>query len=131
MAIIPLISACATKHTEKKQDLEAWVGTSVEALDTHALFSTMPMFRTNTDGGTEIRNYAYGYDFGECFGKAGASSPGDFVNTNAFIACSSSRIVCNNLFYIKEEKIIEYAPTGRCHTDRRTQPETRHVTTKS
>lgn len=131
LVIVPLLAACATERTEQKQDLEAWVGVSVETLDTHVLFSTMPMFRTNTDNGTEIRNYAYGYDFGECFVKAGASKPGDFVNTSTFITCSSSRIVCNNLFYIKEEKILEYAPTGRCHLDIRTQPTTRHVTTKS
>ena len=131
MALIPLFSACAiTEPTVKQQDLVAWLGISIEALDTHTQFSIMPMFRTNSDSGTEIRNYAYGYNFGECFAKAGASHSGDFVDINTFITCSSSRIVCNNLFYIKEGKILEYAPTGRCNTDRKTQPERRYLQSK-
>ena len=89
------------------------------------------MFRTKTDNGTEIRNYAYGYNFGECFGNAGANKVGDFVNGNAFTTCSSSRIVCNNIFYLKEGKVVEYAPTGRCYTDAKVQPEARHLRLKS
>ena len=133
MAIISMITACATTpaRTVRQQDLDAWVGVSVEALDTHAFFIKVPMFRTRTDSGTEIRNYAYGFNLGDCFGNAGARKVGDFVNENAFTACSSSRIVCNNLFYIKEEKVLEYAPTGRCDTEAKLQPEVRYLRLKS
>ncbi len=124
MVLISLISACATtERSVRQQDLDAWVGVSVERLDTHAFFKTVPMFRTRTDNGTEIRNYAYGYDFGECFEENGAIKVGDFVSGNAFIQCSSSRIVCNNIFYIKEAKVLEYAPTGRCYTEEKVKPE--------
>jgi hypothetical protein len=129
--IIFLLAACASPPPVRQQDLHAWVGISVEALDAHTFFKTMPMFRTRTASGTEIRNYAYGYDFGECFGKEGASQFGDFVNENAFITCSSSRIVCNNIFYIKEDKILEYAPTGRCDTDERVQVEAHNLVPKT
>ena len=129
--IIFLLAACASAPPVPKQDLHAWEGISVEALDTHTFFKTVPMFRTRTASGTEIRNYAYGYDFGECFGKEGASQFGDFVNENAFITCSSSRIVCNNIFYIKEDKILEYAPTGRCDTDERVQVEAHNLVPKT
>jgi len=131
MTIASLLVACATEPSVRQQDLDAWVGVSIEALDTHAFFKTVPMFRTNTDNGTEIRNYAFGYDFQECFGKTGASKVGDFANGNAFIICSSSRIVCNNMFYIKEEKVLEYAPTGRCDTDEKVQPEALYLRIKS
>ena len=132
MAIVSLILACATTtRTVRQQDLDPWIGVSVEALDTHTFFMTVPMFRTKTDSGTEIRNYAYGYDFGECFGDAGAKMVGDFVKGNAFITCSSSRIVCNNIFYIKKEKVLEYAPTGRCYTDEKVQPKARYLRIES
>jgi len=131
MTIISLLTACTTTHTVRQQDLDAWNGVSVEALDTHALFRKIPMFRSRTSSGTEIRNYAYGYNFEECFGNAGANKIGDFVNGNDFIICSSSRIVCNNIFFIKEEKVLEYAPTGRCDTSANIQPAARYLRAKN
>ena len=131
MAVIALLTACTTKPTVQQQDLDAWSGVSVEALDTHALLRKAPMFRTRTNSGTEIRNYAYGYDFEECCGEAGANKVGDFINGNDLIICSSSRIVCNNMFYIKEEKVLEYAPTGRCDTSEKIQPAARYLRPKS
>ena len=124
MAIASLLAACATV---RQQDLDAWVGVPVEALDTHSFFITVPMFRTRTETGIEIRNYANGRDVAQCFGNAGASTVGNFVNANAFTRCSSTRIVCNNIFYIKDGKVIEYVPTGRCFTDERAQPEARYL----
>jgi len=124
MAIVSLLAGCATV---RQQDLDAWVGVPVEALDTHSFFITVPMFRTRTDSGIEIRNYANGRDVAQCFSNAGASTVGNFVNANAFTRCSSTRIVCNNIFYIKDGKVIEYVPTGRCYTDERAQPEARYL----
>ena len=125
MVILPnlLWVACASVESAPKPNVAEWDGVSVEALDSHTFFKTMPMFRTKTASGTEIRNYAYGYDFRECFGKAGADKFGDVVDGEVFITCSSSTIVCNNFFYIKEETILEYAPTGRCLLKRNVLPE--------
>jgi hypothetical protein len=124
------LSACAGLIV-RQQDLDAWVGVPVEALDTHSFFVTVPMFRTVTPSGIEIRNYANGEDFASCFTNAGASRSGNFVNANAFTSCSSGRVVCNNLFYIKEGKVVEYAPTGRCYTDSSLQPQARYQRLKS
>jgi hypothetical protein len=130
MIILAMGVSCASVPPAPQQDLAAWKGASVEELDAHTFFKTVPMFRTKTDSGTEIRNYAYGYNFGECFGQAGASKFGDFVHENDFITCSSSRIVCNNIFYIKEEQVLEYAPTGRCDIDEKVLPERRVLNPK-
>ena len=131
LGIVFLISSCATNEpTVRQQDLDAWLGASVEALDEHAFFKKERMFRTRTSGGTEIRNYAYGYNFLECFGRAGATRFGDFVDDHTFITCSSGRIVCNNLFYIRDGKVLEYVPTGRCTTDEKVQPEARFLKSK-
>ena len=48
------VAACAMV---RQQDLDAWVGAPVEALDTHSFFITVPMVRTRTDSGIEIRNF--------------------------------------------------------------------------
>ena len=127
MTILALVASCASVPPAPQQDLNVWKGVSVEELDAHTFFKTVPMFRTKTDSGTEIRNYAYGYNFGECFGQAGANKFGDFVNENDFISCSSSRIVCNNIFYIKKEQVLDYAPTGRCDMDEKFLPQSHEL----
>lgn len=114
VAIAVTVTACATV---RKQDLDAWVGIPVEALDTHSLFITVPMYRSITSSGIEIRNYANGADVAQCFSNASGSKTGKYVNANAFTTCSSGRVVCNNIFYIKDGVVIEYAPTGSCYTD--------------
>jgi hypothetical protein len=125
IVIALLLSACAGLLV-RQQDLDAWVGVPVEALDTHSFFITVPMFRTVTESGIEIRNYANGRDVASCFTNAGANRSGNFVNATAFTSCSSGRIVCNNIFYIKDGKVVEYAPTGRCYTDSSVQPQARY-----
>ena len=117
------MSGCATV---RKQDLDAWVGVPVEALDTHSLFLTVPMYRSVTSSGIEIRNYANGADVAQCFSNASANKSGKYVNANAFTTCSSGRVVCNNIFYIKDGVVIEYAPTGSCYTDESVQPQARY-----
>jgi len=124
VAIALTITACATV---RKQDLDSWVGVPVEALDTHSLFITVPMYRSITSSGIEIRNYANGADVAQCFGSASGSKTGKYVNANAFTTCSSVRVVCNNIFYIKDSVVIEYAPTGRCYTDETVQPQPRYL----
>ena len=126
ISLVALVVGCHVRQ----QDLDAWVGMPVEALDTHSIFITIPMYRTVTESGIEIRNYANGRSVANCFGTAGANTVGNFVSANAFTTCSSGRIVCNNIFYIKNGKVIEYAPTGRCYTNETAQPEARYLRLK-
>jgi hypothetical protein len=128
VALLPFVVACATV---RQQDLDAWVGVPVEALDTHSFFITVPMYRTVTASGIEIRNYANGRTVASCFGTAGATGTGNFVNANAFSTCSSGHIVCNNIFYIKNGMVVEYAPTGRCYTNETVQPQARYLRLRS
>ncbi|MBU2590438.1 MAG: hypothetical protein KKC21_00250 [Nitrospinae bacterium] len=124
--IAVVLVACATVRTVRQQDLDAWVGVPVEALDAHSLFLTIPMVRTKTESGIKIRNYANGRNFGGCSGLGFANVAGSWVNANSFSTCSSGWVGCNNIFYIKDGKVIEYAPTGRCFTDERVQPQARY-----
>jgi hypothetical protein len=36
-------------------------------------------------------------------------------------------VVCNNIFYIKDGKVVEYAPTGNCYTDETVRPQARYL----
>lgn len=126
VAVVASLTGCATV---RQPDLDAWVGMPVEALDTHSFFLTVPMIRTVTSSGIEIRNYANGADFSSCAtsGSAAVSRSGKAVSGSQFTQCSSTRVVCNNLFYIRDGKVLEYKPSGRCYTNETVRPETRYL----
>lgn len=117
-----LIAGCATV---RQSDLDAWVDMPVEALDTHPLFVTLPVVVTKTAGGVEVRNYANGMDVSRCSGQARASGSRRYVTADAFSNCTHDRVVCNNIFYIRDGRVLEYAPTGRCYTDSTVRPQAR------
>ncbi len=129
--MLSLVSLVAlTGCSVRQKDLDAWVGQPVEALDTQPFFLTLPMVKTFTQSGVEIRNYINGRNIGRCFGSGyiyGATY--NSANYNTFSNCVSGFGACNNIFYIKNEKVIEYAPTGsggmRCFTDDRVLPSSR------
>jgi hypothetical protein len=120
-----LLSSCAGLAV-RKQDLDAWIEIPVEALDTHSLFLTVPMVRTKTDSGIEIRNYANGRNMSSCSGAGSTYVAGKWVQGNAFSNCTSGWRGCNNIFYIRDGKVLEYAPTGQCYTNESVQPQERY-----
>lgn len=107
--------------TVRQQDLSAWEGVPVEALDTHPVFLSMPMYKTFSDSGMEIRNYANSEKSEQCFASVGGHH-GKHTNYSAFMTCSENRLVCNNLFYIQDRKVVRYTPTGNCYTDDSVRP---------
>jgi hypothetical protein len=99
----------------------------VQALDTQPMFLTMPMVKTVTAEGTEIRNYVNGRNIGVCMG--GGTIAGTTVSTatyGQFIRCMQGFAACNNIFYIKNGIITDYMPIGtggmRCYTNDMTRP---------
>lgn len=124
--ILATMTGCAGMLV-RQQDLDAWVGVPVEALDTHSLFATMPMSRTISPSGIEVRNYANGRQVANCTGFGNANRFGRTVNATTFNTCTQNWRGCNNIFYIKDGAVIEYAPTGNCITDGSVQPEERYL----
>ena len=120
-----LLAGCGTV---RQSDLDTWVGMPVEALDTHSFFITLPMTKRVTAGGIEVRNYDNTRVIQDCDDMAYAA-PVRGGSTYAYGAgsCSSTKIGCNNIFYIKGGKVLEYAPTGRCKTDERVRPQKRYL----
>ena len=135
------LAACASPIAPgqlRQSDLDAWIGQPVEALDTQPFFITLPMVKQITENGVEIRNYVNGENVANCFsrgssfGSANASSPTfayGQMHYNSVTNCVSDSGACNNIFYIKNGKVLEYAPTGsgmtRCMTDDRVLPSKR------
>ena len=114
--IVVSIFGCASV---RQQDLDAWVGVPVEALDTQSFFLTLPMVKTVTDSGVEIRVYPNKRAVGGC-GSFGSVS---YANFQSFQSCSMQLAGCDNIFYIKDKRIIQYKPVGNCFTDERVRPE--------
>jgi hypothetical protein len=118
------ISGCQSVHQE---DLVSWEGAPVSALDAHPFFLTLPMVRTVTADGTEIRNYVNGRNIGSC-GGGGSVYGGtvDMATYRQFSSCTSPFAACNNIFYIKNGRIIRYTPTGsggtHCMTNEQLRP---------
>jgi hypothetical protein len=61
------------------------------------------------------------------FQKGPMLDRGAASSTGAFICPFHPRHGVPPLFYIKDGKLIECAPTGRCYTDETVQPESRYL----
>jgi len=126
IVVSAMISGCVSPLVVRQQDLDAWVGMPTAALDTHSYFLTVSMVRTLTDSGIEIRNYVNEREVSTCLGSGHAQAQGKYVNSNTFSTCYSQSIECNNIFYIKDGVVLEYAPTGNCYTSELVTPQTRY-----
>lgn len=123
-----LLSVClAGCASVRQEDMDAWIGQPVVALETHPVFATMRLVRTRASDGSEVRNYINGTVVSSCSG-GGNISAGivDFASYNSFMSCMHQHPACNNIFHLKEGKIISYTPIGtggaRCFTDARAKP---------
>ena len=120
MAFLLAIAACMSVREE---DLESWVGQPVELLDTHPLFMTVPLETRYSNDGVEVRNYRNGRTFSNCSGNTNFNVNSGSGYANSYATCYENDVVCNNIFYIKNGKILRYAPTGQCYTDESVRPQ--------
>lgn len=112
------VAGCATV---RQADLDAWVSVPVVYLESHSLFSTLPVKVTPAPGGGEIRNYMNGADVQNC--TATVSAPKNMRFATADETCVTTRVGCNNRFLVRDGKVVEYRPVGQCKTDERVRPE--------
>ena len=127
--IVLALSLClASCMTVRQADTDAWIGQPVASLEKHPIFITMPVVRTIASDGTEIRNYVNGRNIGQCSGGGSIfSNTIDFATYSRFSSCMSSFAACNNIFYIKNGRVIRSTPVGsggaQCYTDDRFKPD--------
>lgn len=122
LALVVLVAACV-----REEDTKAWEGQPVSALDLHPFFATLPVEVRKAADGTEMRNYVNGANVGSCFSNATVNTSGSYAaygSGNSF--CSTRFRACNNIFYIKNGKVLKYLPTPSggaiCMTDERVRP---------
>ena len=128
VAIVIAAGQIAGCNHVRQEDLTAWEGQPVELLDKHPVFLTMHSVRTVTADGTEIRNYVNGTASGRVIeaallSEAASSIPATY---SQFSSCVAHVRACNNIFYIKDGRVLRYAPIGtggaRCYTNEATNP---------
>ena len=125
LTFIIIIFAFMSGCTVRDEDLRSWVGVPVEQLDTHSLFLTMPLTKTHSASGVEIRVYANKVNINSCLGTGKINKNGyrNSTSFNTFQNCNSTLSGCDNIFYIKDSKVVQYKPVGSCYTNKTLQPE--------
>jgi hypothetical protein len=113
LALCLSITGCAAV---RQSDVDAWRDAPVAALDTHTMFATLPVNRTTFPNGVEVRNYV---NTGGATSCPTAPLSGGFQSAR----CTGTQAPCNNLFYIKEGRVLAYVPMGECVTDERVRPQ--------
>jgi hypothetical protein len=119
-----ILAGCASVRQE---DLDAWVGQPVVALETHPVFLTVPVVKTRVSDGSEIWNFVNGMNLGSCSrGGAIYGQTVDFATYSSFSSCVQRFAACNNIFYIRDGKVTKYSPIGTggasCYTTEQLQP---------
>ena len=123
---ISLLITCGCMSV-RQEDLDAWVGQPVIALEMHPIFLTLPVIKTTTSDGTEIWNYVNRMNISEdrSFGYLNAGMV-DFATYNEFTTRTQRFAACHNIFYIKAGVVLRYTPVGtggaRCYTKAQLQP---------
>ena len=113
---------CAANKTVRQSDLNAWKGVSVEELDAHYLFSTIHMVKTVTDSGMEIRDYVNKPGINACDKYGLINGYMAYQDFTVFNNCTSLLAGCDNIFYIRNGKVLKYKPIGACYTDEGGRP---------
>lgn len=82
---------------------ELWVGKSVEELDLHPVYTTLNRDIRKSSKGIEIRT----------FRNSGGQADSGYVGGYGYSG-RRQEIVCNHIFHLKNETIIEFRRVGAC-----------------
>jgi len=132
LAVLACVGAAAgcttTPPVVRQQDLDTWVGVPVAVLDTHPLFTTLPMVRTVGQDGVETRDYVNKKYVAGCLPSGATNTKIYTMNAGtyrAFRVCSENMIGCDNVFTIKNGVVTQFAPVGQCKTSEVVRPQGR------
>ena len=128
MRMLVMLCLClclAAAACVRAEDLQAWVGQPVSALQSHPIFGAMTAQRVPYSGTVEIWNYKNGYEVTTCevTVRDRAASSSTYAGTSE---CVTGFRGCNNFFFVRNGIILEYKPIGSggaiCYTDSSLQP---------
>ena len=119
----------------RQEDQAAWRGRPLSDLELHPVFNTMRVVKTQASDGTQIWNYVNGAAVSRCSGDGfGTVFRGTLTTAqySEFTSCMARVAACNNIFYVKGGRVLDYVPVGSggavCYTDDRTRPGFRGAT---
>jgi hypothetical protein len=122
-AALSALAACVNQG-----DLTTWNGQPLSTLDRHPAFMALPVVRTMTQDGIEIRNYIDSRTLVQC--SEGGAIFGKVLDTaayNRFSSCLATAGACSNVFYLKDDRVLQYTLVGSggviCSTDPRRRPQ--------
>jgi len=115
---------CASVHQD---DLDTWKGRPVSDIEKHPIFVTMPVVRTVTSDGTELRDYVNGQNVAQC--SSGGTVFNGVVNMasyNSFMSCTQKIQACHGIFTIKNGTVESLSAIGtggaRCYSNESMRP---------
>ena len=117
-AVVAGVAGCATV---RQDDLDSWVGVPVVYLESHSLFSRLPLRVAQAPGGGEIRSYMNGAQVQDCSASAQSTKNAKFATAQE--TCVTRHVGCDNRFLVRDGKVVEYRPVGQCMTDKSVRPE--------
>ena len=119
LAVAVVLAGCASVN---QADLDAWKGVPITALDSHPYFARLRIARTFKPDGTEIRTLTDAFAYSQCTGYGTATPVGPTVVGTSTVRCNARSVSCDHVFFIRDDKIVEYNPVGSCHTDESMRP---------
>ena len=82
------------------------------------------MVKTFAESGLEIRVYTNKRGFSSCAGSGFVTgSTLSVAGFTSYRTCTAKLVGCDSIFYIRNGKILEVKPVGRCYSNESTRPE--------
>jgi len=122
------LAGCAGPTVVHHEEVDLWAGVPVAALESHPFFNALPMVRTTTPAGIEIRDYVDKRYVAGCLPPASANTKVftmNFGTYRAFRACSENMTGCDNVFYIDKDVVTQFVPSGQCKASQALRPQGR------
>lgn len=123
VVLCAVLAGCALPGV-KSEDVDAWAGQPVSVLETHPFFVTIPVKKTVASDGTQVWNYFNGAVASQCDSTAYGSPKAGFATGEQ--TCATREVGCNNLFYVREGRVVQYRPVAsggaRCVTTAMLRP---------
>ncbi len=110
---------CAGKSV-RQEDVESWKGVQFSELESHPVYSTMELKKTELSTGETLYDYVNS--------NTHQTQKSCFTNAYGYTSCSGGgmqTVKCNHQFFVKNNVIVKYRPLGVCYTDCSRRPESR------
>lgn len=111
-SLILYLSSCALIKKVHQEDFDAWENVDLIELETHPIFSTMPMRKQDLSDGTTLYIYT-----NSASNLTPTSCRSNSYGTTTCYGGQEETISCSNQFFVKHNKVLKYRALGDCYTN--------------